>query len=115
MGNGIYVTDEPSQSLAYSYPAINAAWKSTRFLGFRVLLGYELADASAREAGGVIAVTNPATLMLRYVFLLQKTLLRHWQSLWCLRWLALATLSDQAEDTPLNQHPRYLFVKAASI
>jgi hypothetical protein len=67
---GIYVTDEPSTSLAYSSPAINAAWKSTRFLGFRVLLGCELAGPVARE--NVIVVTNPATLMVRYVFLIPE-------------------------------------------
>jgi hypothetical protein len=39
---------------------------------FPRVLGCELADPSAREDGGVIVVTNPATLMLRYVFLLPE-------------------------------------------
>jgi hypothetical protein len=69
-GPGIYVTDGPMAALAYACPAISTTWKSSHFLGSRILLGCELAGPT--EKGSAIVVRNPAMLMVRYVFLIPE-------------------------------------------
>jgi hypothetical protein len=69
-GPGIYVTDGPIAALAYAWRTINKTWKSSKFLGSRILLGCELAGPI--EVGSAIVVRNPAMLMVRYVFLIPE-------------------------------------------
>lgn len=65
-GPGIYTADNPQTSWGYS-TAAGANWSGSSFSNYRVLLGLEAAGPAVGT--GIHVVTNPSTLMVRYVFL----------------------------------------------
>ena len=69
-GYGIYTTDEPATSWAYTQATpCGSGWRHSAFSNHRVLLGCELAGAKPGR-NGIHVITDPTRLMVRYVFLL---------------------------------------------
>lgn len=69
-GPGIYTADNPQTSWGYSSNA-GANWSGSSFSNYRVLLGLEAAGPAA--ATGIHIVTDPRTLVVRYIFLVPST------------------------------------------
>jgi hypothetical protein len=67
-GNGIYMADEPSTSWHYANSNTTLDWGKSIYKNKRVLLGCEFA-ATSQGSGGIHVISDPSTLMVRYVFL----------------------------------------------
>jgi hypothetical protein len=76
-GNGVYVADEPRTAASYStvYRGTDAisGWRGSAYHTVRVLLGCELAKKERFRGSryGTYVVTDPTSLMVRFVFLLE--------------------------------------------
>lgn len=67
-GRGIYLSSEPSTAWGYTTPS--TSWKSSVFANHRVLLGVEVAGNWPAASGHIHVITNPASVMVRFVFLM---------------------------------------------
>jgi hypothetical protein len=71
-GNGIYLAEEPRTSVDFAR-ANTSTWPNSSFAGdanTRVLLVCELAGNVVAPLQGIHVITDPRTVMVRYVFLL---------------------------------------------
>jgi hypothetical protein len=66
-GKGIYVSTEPSTAWGYSSPG-QQSWRSSNFSYQKVLLACELTGTWSAASGNIHVVTDPACLMVRYIF-----------------------------------------------
>ena len=67
-GKGIYMADEPLTSWQYAASNATLNWRKSIYKNTRVLLGCEFLGTS-QGSGGIHVITDPSTLMVRYLFL----------------------------------------------
>jgi len=68
-GPGVYCGDAPSLSLSYAGPT-GQSWTNSACSNLKVLLGCELAPATATTHTNTHVITDESRLLVRYVFLL---------------------------------------------
>jgi hypothetical protein len=66
-GSGIYLAEEPKKSIDYAPMALT--WKNSGLGSMRLLLGCEVVGSGHKVAKGIHLVTDPASVMVRYLFL----------------------------------------------
>ncbi|KAF1926835.1 uncharacterized protein M421DRAFT_422441 [Didymella exigua CBS 183.55] len=66
-GKGIYLSDDPETSFYYS--AAGLSWKNSGLSNMRMVLGCEVVGTASRILGNIHVVADPASVMVRYVFL----------------------------------------------
>ncbi|KAF1833902.1 hypothetical protein BDW02DRAFT_598630 [Decorospora gaudefroyi] len=72
-GSGIYLAEDPGTSLSYSPGCLS--WVNSSFSNMRIVLGCELVGGGKKAVGGlpgVHLVADPASVMVRYVFLVRR-------------------------------------------
>lgn len=62
------MADEPSTSFSYSPSAVS--WKNSGLNNMRLLLGCEVVGGGRSVSSGIHVITDEASVMVRYVFLL---------------------------------------------
>lgn len=69
-GKGIYLSDDPSTSFYYS-PA-SLSWKNSGLNNMRMMLGCEMIGTASKVTGNIHVVTDPESVMVRYVLMFPK-------------------------------------------
>lgn len=69
-GKGIYLSDDPATSFHYSTASLS--WKNSGLNNMRMLLGCELLEGTQKVVGNMHVVTDPESVMVRYILLFTK-------------------------------------------
>jgi hypothetical protein len=69
-GKGIYLSEDPATSFSYSPACLS--WKNSGLGNMRMMLGCEMAGPASKVVGNVHVVTDPESVVVRYVMMFAR-------------------------------------------